>query len=199
MNYAHSRLLSLAPTATNPVVAPNWSYDYGPNSAQPYDILHWNYVWELPFGRGRRFGTGMNRIADAVVGGWLLSGLGTWQSGSPLTVTASGGGQSPTGATTNRADRVGSGSLDTPTPQRWFDTAAYRLPAYIDPSASRPTRQFGTAGIGTVFGPKLFSYDMTAQKSFALTENAAASASELRPTICSITPCWATPISSRPA
>ena len=170
VNYAHSRLLSLATTATNPVAAPDWSYDYGPNSAQPYDILHWNYVWELPFGRGRRFGSGINRIAEAIAGGWLVSGLGTWQSGSPLSVTASGGGQSPTGATTNRADRIGSGSLDTSTPQRWFDTAAYRLPPYIDPSASRPTRQFGSAGIGTVYGPRLFSYDMTAQKSFAVTE-----------------------------
>ena len=33
VNYAHSRLLALAPTATNPVAAPTWSYDYGPNAA----------------------------------------------------------------------------------------------------------------------------------------------------------------------
>ena len=44
VNYAHARLLALAPEATNPVADPTWSYDYGPVSAQPNDILHWNYV-----------------------------------------------------------------------------------------------------------------------------------------------------------
>lgn len=47
---------------------------------------------------------------------------------------------------------------------------AYENPAYIDPSASHPTRQFGGAGIGTVYGPRLFSYDMTLQKTFDIRE-----------------------------
>ncbi|MGA7755521.1 MAG: carboxypeptidase-like regulatory domain-containing protein [Candidatus Sulfotelmatobacter sp.] len=45
-----------------------------------------NWVWELPFGRAKRFGAGMNRIENAIVGGWTLSGLWRWSSGYPFTV-----------------------------------------------------------------------------------------------------------------
>ncbi|HUS07591.1 MAG TPA: TonB-dependent receptor, partial [Bryobacteraceae bacterium] len=175
VNYAHSRLLGYQFEATNPVAAPLWKYDYGPVSAQPNDIFHWNYVMDLPVGRGHRFGSHMNRMADILVGGWMLSGLGTWQSGVPLTVTAASG-QSPTGATSNRADRIASGRLDHANDSRgaaaykWFDPSAYVLPGYVDASATRPARRFGTAGIGTVIGPSFFTYDMTLQKRFAIHE-----------------------------
>jgi hypothetical protein len=41
-------------------------------------------VYDLPFGRGRWMGGGMNRILDAVVGGWSLNALFTLQSGQPI-------------------------------------------------------------------------------------------------------------------
>jgi hypothetical protein len=41
-------------------------------------------VFELPFGRGRAYGREMNRIVDAIVGGWQLNGTYEWQSGEPL-------------------------------------------------------------------------------------------------------------------
>ena len=131
-------------------------------------------MYELPVGKGRRFGPGMNAVADAVLGGWMLSGLGTWQSGSPLTVTANSG-QSPSGATTNRADRVKDGGIDQGSSRgqaafQWFDTTAYVLPGFINSTANRPTRQFGTAGVGTVVGPSFFTYDMTLHKVFRIRE-----------------------------
>ena len=43
-------------------------------------------VYELPFGRGRRFGAGMNKAFDAIVGGWQLSGVYRQTSGLPFTV-----------------------------------------------------------------------------------------------------------------
>jgi hypothetical protein len=48
-----------------------------------------NFVYELPFGRGRRFGSGMGKIANAVIGGWGLSGIFHWTSGLPFSM---GGG-----------------------------------------------------------------------------------------------------------
>ena len=45
-----------------------------------------NWVWEMPFGRGKYFGSGMGRMANALVGGWTLSGLWRWSSGYPFTV-----------------------------------------------------------------------------------------------------------------
>ena len=53
-------------------------------------------VYELPFGRHRRFGTNMNRILDAVVGGWQLSGVYRQTSGLPLLSTTASAGR-PTG------------------------------------------------------------------------------------------------------
>ncbi len=38
-------------------------------------------VFQIPFGRGQRFGSGINRWADALVGGWQLSNIFLWQTG----------------------------------------------------------------------------------------------------------------------
>lgn len=61
-----------------------------------------NYIYELPVGRGRAFGSRANRAVDAVVGGWQFTGISTFRSGVPLSLTddnntsySFGGGQSP--------------------------------------------------------------------------------------------------------
>lgn len=41
-------------------------------------------IWELPFGRGRKWGGNMNRALDFVAGGWQLNGLMQKQSGQPM-------------------------------------------------------------------------------------------------------------------
>jgi len=175
VNYAFARAFNYQYQASDPVADPKSRYDYGPVAAQPRHIFHWNFVYELPYGAGRRWGGAAPRLVGAVLGGWQLSGIGTWQSGTPLTVTA-GVGQSPTGAAANRADRVADGRRDHGGLSRgekalqWFDTLAYRVPGFVNPAAARPTRQFGTAGIGTVGGPSFFTFDAIAQKNFRLAE-----------------------------
>jgi hypothetical protein len=179
VNYSYSRLFSFGylassggtPTISAPLGSANWYYDYGPNGLQPYNVLHFSYVYQLPVGKGRRFGGSMNRIVDAVAGGWEMTGLFTWESGFPLTVVA-GTGQTPSGVGTLRANRVANGNLDHSGQSRgqaaneWFDTSAYTVPLYVNPSVASPARQFGTAGIGTVIGPNFSEYDMSLQKAF---------------------------------
>jgi len=46
----------------------------------PQHSIHWNWVVDLPFGRGKHFGNHIGRLLDAVVGGWQLASLGTWNS-----------------------------------------------------------------------------------------------------------------------
>ncbi len=53
-----------------------------------------NYVYDLPVGRGKRLGSSMNRIEDAVVGGWQVSGITTYQSGFPMAIGAGGNSSS---------------------------------------------------------------------------------------------------------
>ncbi|HEY0761644.1 MAG TPA: TonB-dependent receptor [Pyrinomonadaceae bacterium] len=47
-------------------------------------IINANAVWEMPFGRGRRFFSDANKLVNAFVGGWQLSGIFRWNSGLPI-------------------------------------------------------------------------------------------------------------------
>lgn len=175
VNYAYARLLGFA-DASDPVANPKSRYDWGPISDQPNNVFHWNWVYDLPFGKGRRFGNSLSGASNALAGGWMISGLGTWQSGQPLTITTSSG-QTPTGALGNRADRIADGTRDHSGLTRgekayaWFDTTAFRQPDLLDRAAPRPTSRFGNSAIGALRGPSFFTFDMTVQKSVAVRES----------------------------
>lgn len=52
-----------------------------------FDITNYvngNFLYQLPFGRGRMIGANMPRWADEIAGGWELSGLPTWHTGTPF-------------------------------------------------------------------------------------------------------------------
>ena len=49
-------------------------------------LLTGDFVDQLPFGRGKRFATNANRLTDAFIGGWTLSGITRWSSGLPFSV-----------------------------------------------------------------------------------------------------------------
>lgn len=46
-------------------------------------IVNANFIFEMPFGKGRKFFSNMNSIADAFLGGWQLSGIYRWNTGLP--------------------------------------------------------------------------------------------------------------------
>jgi hypothetical protein len=59
---------------------------YGPSD---YDLRHQinaNYIWDLPFGRNKRFASSIGRLADEVIGGWQTTGIIRWTSGLPFGV-----------------------------------------------------------------------------------------------------------------
>jgi hypothetical protein len=63
-------------------------FDVGLNrAASDFDLRH-NFngfvIFDLPFGRGHRWGGSANRFLDAAVGGWEITGAGRWRSGFPL-------------------------------------------------------------------------------------------------------------------
>ncbi|HSB17730.1 MAG TPA: TonB-dependent receptor [Bryobacteraceae bacterium] len=51
------------------------NYRMDPNT--PHHRLQWNFIVELPFGRGKRFGTNMHSVLDKIMGGWQIAGLGS--------------------------------------------------------------------------------------------------------------------------
>ncbi len=47
-----------------------------------------DWVYQLPIGRGKAIGSGMNRVADAFLGGWQWAGVGRWTTGLPFTISS---------------------------------------------------------------------------------------------------------------
>jgi hypothetical protein len=131
----------------------NWSYAGNVGPANNYNLaaeksvdgsdtphsLVANYIYQLPIGRGKALGNQMNRLTDAVVGGWEVSQIATFKSGLPLSVSGSdissyGGNPRP--------DVVGPVHIADRSIHEWFNTGAF---------AYAPYGTFGTA-------PRYFSY-----------------------------------------
>jgi hypothetical protein len=58
----------------------------GPSDFDTTHAINANWVYQLPVGKGRRFGSGMGKVADAILGGWQVSGLWRWSTGFPFSV-----------------------------------------------------------------------------------------------------------------
>jgi len=57
-----------------------------PSDFDTTHAINANWVYDLPVGKGKRFGGGMGKMADAVFGGWEISGLWRWSTGYPFSV-----------------------------------------------------------------------------------------------------------------
>lgn len=74
-----------------------------------------SYVYELPFGEGRKLGT--SGLLEHLAGGWQLGGSVIWTSGFPVGISGAS-----TGAALARPDLVGGVPFEVPTElQRWYD------------------------------------------------------------------------------
>lgn len=145
---------------------------YGDSNIVPHQqwVLANNY--EIPFGKGRKFGANSNRIVDAIAGGWNLSGIFTYYSGIPFMPSIgsypSGTGQPYAGP--NQVPNVGSGSPYSSQNNRnqwivpWVNNGAtgpYLLPA---------PNTFGNYPINTLIGPQYSNLDFSIMKQFSITE-----------------------------
>src|ERR1700687_3486199 len=59
--------------------------NYASSDSAVRHIINADAVWQMPFGKGRALMNTDNRVVDAVLGGWQLSGIFRWNSGLPLT------------------------------------------------------------------------------------------------------------------
>ena len=130
----------------------------------PYDRKHQfvaSTIWQLPFGRGRRYGAGAHPVLDAFLGGWDATMIATLYSGLGLTIVQPSvlnlGGERLT-----RPNRVSDGNL--PDSQRdvdrYFDTDAFAPLTNGSPTA------FGTSGVGILRGPGFATFDFNFAKNF---------------------------------
>jgi hypothetical protein len=134
------------------------------------------FQYDLPFGRGRQFGSNLNRVADAFLGGWQTGGIVTFESGPWYTVnqnydSAHNGLTNYCGTCRQRPDAVpGQDANQGPrkvdpnnNAAHWFNIAAFTEAAN------------GTVGDlrrNTVVGPAYRNYDASLGKVFTLGEGA---------------------------
>ena len=125
------------------------------------------YVVELPFGKGRKFGAGIPTALDWVIGGWQVSGTGSYASGKPFTVysglfTVSDLVSSPancTGCSRNL------GSIVEENGTNFFFDASERAQF----SAPAPG-EIGNTGRNFFVGPPRFETDISLSKKFKFGE-----------------------------
>lgn len=59
----------------------------GPSDFDIRHLVNANFIYELPFGKGRTFGRGAPGWLDQIIGGWTMSGIYTYRSGLPFSAT----------------------------------------------------------------------------------------------------------------
>lgn len=125
----------------------------GPNG--PGKWLTISHVVELPFGAGKPVGGNTSGVLAALIDGWQFSGITQFQDGSPFTPGMNANtlnvdyGQRP--------DRIGSGRVDNPSRDLWFDVTAFRAPDLYT---------FGNAGTGILHNPGIWYADLALDKNF---------------------------------
>ncbi|HZC24352.1 MAG TPA: hypothetical protein VE866_13500, partial [Candidatus Binatia bacterium] len=133
-----------------------------------------NWVYQLPFGKGKRFAGGVNRLVDSAIGGWTVSGLWRWTSGYPFSIS------SGAGWATN-FDEQSLAVLDGTRP-RTGTFIVNGTPNVFSNPISGPTSalsQFRAALPGesgqrnNFWGPGTFNIDLSASKSWNFTERQA--------------------------
>ncbi|HEX4277071.1 MAG TPA: TonB-dependent receptor [Bryobacteraceae bacterium] len=129
-------------------------------------------VYDLPFGKGRRFATGLNPIAEAIFGGWEINAINTAHSGPAINVNY--GPAAANDVTGSIADYRGLAVLRPNVSGQGIDQSQGQLVnsyfagyAFTTPPASAP---FGNLGRDAFRGPDFWQLDTGINKSFAVKE-----------------------------
>ena len=137
------------------------------NGVAAFSLLHQsnaNFSYELPFGSGQPWGSGVTGVWDKLISGWQWNGIIQAQSGFPTTprtgrnITGSGDTRNPDAPDWNPNF---SGDLMIGTPAQWYNPAAFSIPI---------AGTFGNVGRGPIRGPRLFNLDMSLFKKIPISE-----------------------------
>ncbi|HEY3841234.1 MAG TPA: carboxypeptidase-like regulatory domain-containing protein [Bryobacteraceae bacterium] len=152
-NYTFGKNLGETQTQRNMLVQNplNWRADYGPTNFDATHVFSMNYIWEIPFLKGRK------TLLGEVFGNWQLAGTITAQSGLAL----SPGLSTPTAGLATRPNATGQSPAGPQTLQHWFNTAAFAAP---------PFGFFGNSGTGVIRGPGFWVWDSSVSRIFPLWE-----------------------------
>jgi hypothetical protein len=156
----------------NPQNIRNLAQEKGPTSFDVKFINVTSVVYQVPFGKGRKFGSNVNPIVDAALGGWELNTINTANTGVPIDVSyAPSAANDVTGLTNDYRGQAilrpnVSGSSISQSKGAMVNNyfAGY---TFTTPPASAP---FGNAGRDAFRAPGLEQWDLGVNKNFRVTE-----------------------------
>jgi hypothetical protein len=150
--------------------------DWGLSQLNLNDSFTASILYDLPFGKGRHFGSNWSGATNAILGNWQMDVIERVTSGFPLFVVDSSNPSgvffSYNGNTYSRPNEVGdpnkpgpeAGGTNCPTQihtfKNWFNPCAF---------ASAPTGELGTAARAPIYGPRFVNTDFSVIKDFPLT------------------------------
>jgi outer membrane receptor protein involved in Fe transport len=135
-----------------------------------YDARHnfiANFLYDLPFGKGRRFGGNLSGLVGTLIGGWSTGGILNLRSGFPFNVSlgfdrAGNMVDNVQSQRPNVAPGVNLANAITGDPTRYVNPSFFQL---------QPAGFYGNAPRNALRGPDLRSFDMTLTKRTAITEH----------------------------
>ena len=147
--------------------------DYGRCISDAASLFNGYLMYDLPFGKGRRFGGGADPVVNAVIGGWSIASNFTMHSGFAL--YPHGADSSLTGSASPRPNCVpgvsqtGSGQFTNPNNPT---TPGILGPHFLNPDSvtDGTPHTFGTCAAGAFRGPGLATSDLSIVKAFQISE-----------------------------
>jgi hypothetical protein len=140
---------------------PQW--EKGPSGFDTKHRFVNSFSYTLPIGQGKRFGSGLRGVSEAVLAGWELQGIQAAQTGTPATIGAAVGETNTAGEAGERPNRV----LGVPLypvhrgPDQWFNPAAF---------SAATLGTYGNEGRNIVYAAGLLTIDLSLFKDFKIRE-----------------------------
>jgi hypothetical protein len=139
----------------SPQTVTNLQAGHGPSG---FDVRHRaviSWVYELPFGPGHTY-LANGGVVGAIAAGWQIAGIATMTTGRPFTVFMQTGVNNGAPSWPNR---IGSGTLENPTVDLWYNPADFAAP---------PPNTYGNSGRGILYAPGHVNFDTSLSKRFTI-------------------------------
>ena len=140
----------------------NRKLNYARSDFDRTHALQSNWVYELPFGKGKRWGSNLGPVLERVAGGWEVAGFFRLTDGRPFTVYSGAytlGNVIQTPAQCNGCKHTDGRAFDDPSGMVWFfndaERATFSIPA---------PGQLGNTARNGFTGPRAFNIDMSLLK-----------------------------------
>jgi len=161
----------------------NVNDSYGNAGGLTPQVFVVSYSYLLPFGKGQALFGGVSNLANMFISGWQISGITTFQTGQPFSVSYTAPG-SPIGLVSGRASRAAGGALypSNKNKAQWFNPAAFMAPVCYNSKGSGPCSQiysstgpttfatYGNSAYNMLWGPHLQNWDMNLEKNTVFKE-----------------------------